>query len=266
MENQKFPAEFASDDFPSSPLSNSSPHAGHFDSDDFPSSPLGSSGWPEPSEHNFPSSAIGKLPPELRNLIYEQCFSNKPGVVALRRRLDTVPRTRRDRLALLQSCRTIRKECSQLFYASSTFQIGHSFKGGPAVLLGRFVNTIGSTSAASLRHIVLQTDTISTEIWHRAYRTKTKNLILDARQQSHALPACLIEVRLKFWWYDERRDSGYTATLRIRGGAVEWDGVLGAIAQTVTAQDCWQDKRRFQEVQTSLSQCQKDTQGLLLPP
>ncbi|KAK0276105.1 hypothetical protein LTR91_017138 [Friedmanniomyces endolithicus] len=146
------------------------------------------------------SSPLRKLPPELRNCIYELTFTNPPIELTWTTDYDGVPRAephsnRRLGLALTATCKQIKAECGQgMFFANNDFIIfcprGNSGPSrddtGYADIIRRFIATIGFDNALAARTLSLN----QARIHHRLFEPAIEQLY----------PLCrAIRLPLKIW-------------------------------------------------------------------
>lgn len=109
------------------------------------------------------ASPFGKLPPELRNRIYELSFSQSPRTLVLRDnskgRSSTTDRQRKKPKksaafpALIQICRAIRQESTQLYYANVRLDFHAEGATQARALFARFRKSIGKPNASALRTV-----------------------------------------------------------------------------------------------------------------
>ena len=107
-------------------------------------------------------SPFSRLPPELRNRIYERAmqhenplyitiFSNQQGLTQPNWQKVPYP------LALASTCNALHKECLQLFYGINVVEIKGYGRHPPYELFNRFSKSIGEQSTEALRSVVLDT-------------------------------------------------------------------------------------------------------------
>ncbi|KAK1825160.1 hypothetical protein LTR12_000449 [Friedmanniomyces endolithicus] len=114
------------------------------------------------------SSPLLKLPPELRNYIYELTFTNPPIELTWTTHDGSVPRpephsNRRLGLALTATCKQVKQECGRMLYADNDFVIscrlgksGYSkYDTGYADIVRRFIATVGFGNALAVRTLTL---------------------------------------------------------------------------------------------------------------
>lgn len=106
-------------------------------------------------------SPLAKLPPELRNLIYEYALTaDRPYSISVRS-ASLVPKSHRDRgvLSLTHTCKTIRTESTPLFYALNEFVYRSSdafrYEGWLFPQLLDFRRAIGEVNALAIRTVTI---------------------------------------------------------------------------------------------------------------
>lgn len=88
-------------------------------------------------------SILGKLPPELRVMVYELALTNpNPVVMGFRRRVE---RSKSNMLALTATCKLIRAESLPIFYQKNEFVFLHAGK--------KWMSKIGKHYAKSIRNV-----------------------------------------------------------------------------------------------------------------
>ena len=108
-------------------------------------------------------SPLAKLPPELRNRIYDFTLTCDSPIKIL---CTTNPETRRLRayspiaarnhpLALTETCKQLHEECTQLFYAVNIFVFPASREENSLRFLDCFITTIGQKNALVLRSVLV---------------------------------------------------------------------------------------------------------------
>ena len=106
-------------------------------------------------------SPLSTLPPEIRNDIYVMALSQDSPItlVHLRRkgwkRLEE-PSTKPNILALTKTCKNVRRECTQIFYAVNTFALRVANVDEIEQLLRLFRLHIGTTNDSALRSVVIE--------------------------------------------------------------------------------------------------------------
>ncbi|EME78977.1 uncharacterized protein MYCFIDRAFT_79889 [Pseudocercospora fijiensis CIRAD86] len=121
-------------------------------------------------------SPMGKLPPELRNKIYELVLV-KSRPIYVKSCLETDPNravictsnSERPELALLRTCKQIQQEATSILYHDNVFTFT-SQNGDSALAFENFIKLIGSSSAASLRSCRVEGGST------RLFPTKCENL------------------------------------------------------------------------------------------
>ena len=117
------------------------------------------------SELTMKHSPFSKLSPELRNRIYEYALkSDKPFDITTTAPCGK-PRNKMsyiqgNPLALATTCRVIKNECTQLFYANNTFKVTGDDTDHVFELLDKFCTTIGQANVDALGMIVLDIGTL----------------------------------------------------------------------------------------------------------
>ena len=117
-------------------------------------------------------SRLLRLPAEVRNYIYELVFKQTQPIVlgrVFKKGLFADWRLLKDQsasnaiLALPKTCKALRSECSQIFYAINAFifQLSHSSGRYSGKVLEDFYNQIGGINASALRTVVVDVQRFS---------------------------------------------------------------------------------------------------------
>lgn len=121
-------------------------------------------------------SPLGRLPPELRNIIYYDVLTSKGPIVSAIRNIRGARRAaRRDRdivlgksLGLLLTCRVIYSEALPVFYGANDFQLLAQPHSAPKALRSLTRNTTTKRNLQMLKHLTLnlghlfgQSDTVN---------------------------------------------------------------------------------------------------------
>ncbi|KAK4550142.1 hypothetical protein LTR36_003109 [Oleoguttula mirabilis] len=116
-------------------------------------------------------SPLCRLPPELRNIIYELVFpSQQPFVIFLctsRGLTQDSATLQPNPLGLALTCKLTYKECRQLFYVSNRFilQRGAGSSARGANILRLFRNKIGAPNSDALRSVTIDVGTRNSRSW-----------------------------------------------------------------------------------------------------
>ena len=156
-------------------------------------------------------SPLGKLPPELRNCLYELYLVHPTtsNVVNIGEEGDqftlTTTSTKFTNVALTQTCRLIRQESVQILYAGTIFRIPQQSYDPPSnpfgIVLGYF-DYLGDANAALVRHVHIKGH--PTEARRATYRnfgndvvsTRFSDAMLGADQICSMAPNCIVKVEI----------------------------------------------------------------------
>jgi hypothetical protein len=157
---------------------------------------------------NMDASPLSRLPAEIRNIIYELVLedpeetvlgpadSQKPGrklklALAQRRALDSTAN-------LTRTCKAVRKETVELFYAIKYFCIVLPFSDALRLrtLLNDFFDTIGPRNAAALRSLAIDINSVPTSHFHGTMTTSLLQLSWEVQRQR--IPECNLDLDFTF--------------------------------------------------------------------
>ena len=142
-------------------------------------------------------SPLNQLPAELLNHIFELAFQWQDPVV-LKYNTSTYPPSSRDNKiknprSLIQTCKTIRAEFSELFYATNTFIFLVHFPEHFVPATKTFFNEIGEDNSAALRNVIVRFP-------HRIYRRLGKFTLdvidktVRVRRLFKTKPSCALHI------------------------------------------------------------------------
>ena len=163
-------------------------------------------------------SPFGKLPPELRNRVYELVLANNEvfeitttafGPDFARPR-STPQYVKMHPVAMTVTCKKMRAECTQLFYSGNTFSF--SFTADPCYhgpqnhskrelwIFSRFRKAIGTLNAAALRSIIIKFPEVSIYNGVDAQQTAARmhTTIKVLRSSGFKIPHCVVKATLKY--------------------------------------------------------------------
>ncbi|KAK5124311.1 hypothetical protein LTR85_002014 [Meristemomyces frigidus] len=154
------------------------------------------------------NSPLARLPPELRNDIYELALTHdRPYIIPTEQR-------RRSGLSgrgLMRTCRTVRAETTLLFYASNdfVFKCDSYYSLGPkshkcVKEFQAFAGTIGEANAAALRSVSFSDESITCLV--EARRKAVIRLVLGAVKEANNLSRCNFAVTGYTSFFDDDFD------------------------------------------------------------
>lgn len=147
------------------------------------------------------TSPFSKLPPELRNRIYELALRHPQPFVIFRRQADSIRgavgsedgQGEGKSLSLLSTCKAVNMECAQLFYAVNDFTFMDRGAFGARDVRRRFRRTIGDDNAAALRSVSFDVGTSTTYMYRRGTMLLTRESIYDSVAEAEAHPDCTFQ-------------------------------------------------------------------------
>ena len=165
-------------------------------------------------------SPLARLPPEIRNQIYELALHQPKGCMIEARRSTSKPglqfklaywSTISDPTALTRTCKHIRRECVQMFYVINTFHV--FIKDGclTSDIGSQFFEGMGEANSAALREFVLN-------IPPQAENTlicnpyKFFHLLKDLRKLPESHPGCAIRIQISLSY---EQSCAHHATLNV---------------------------------------------------
>ena len=210
------------------------------------------------------NSPFARLPPELRDHIYDAALQFPENVVLSKERDRGVApdgKTSRIALNLLLTCRQIQEESVQRLYAVNTFSIVHN-QGDASCedILKQFVNGIGRTNAKALQSIRVSYTLTQGTIFSGQFRHHMKKV----RQIALRIPDCAIKIDLSF--FDIYKSILFQVqldlqTLDTKSDKDSWIGKLKtSVASSVEESEEVQESMRF--LKGHLRECRRDLERI----
>lgn len=140
-------------------------------------------------------SPLARLPPELRNKIYEIALTQEKPVARFHPYISRARDHCTHRLALTRTCKQIHAESSQLFYSCNTFKlIAQSSDGKALTCLDSLVSRLGEANTAAMRRLQ-----INLFMPHRNLSSLRSILgvVREIRDRRGLMAECWIELRFR---------------------------------------------------------------------
>ncbi|KAK4550180.1 hypothetical protein LTR36_003147 [Oleoguttula mirabilis] len=192
------------------------------------------------------NSPLARLPPELRNRIYELALkSDRPFTLVFKHMLGQEPSAQqRHPTGLARTCKALRKEATQLFYAINAFEIqtdeSPDYISTTCCYLVRnvraFVDMIGASNACALRSITLGPPCVIHYCdWYAEHRWLLQR-VLEEMQGGRLLDlhACDVRVRMEIECAMDG-SSDFTVEVDMRALGRSWDRIEGLLQQGLQA-------------------------------
>ena len=208
------------------------------------------------------NSHLARLPPELRDHIYDAALQSRETILLGSKKTQEVILPSTDwttpiAISLLLACRQIQEEATKRLYGSNTFSIVHN-QGDVSCEdnLQRFLTRIGGTNAKSLRSMRVSYTLTQGTIFNGEFR----HHMMKLRRAVLQIPDCAVKVDLSF--IDIYKSLLITVRLDLQnlGGEDDNDRWIGkfetSVASSMEESVEVQDSMRF--LRSHLRECRRD--------
>ena len=196
-------------------------------------------------------SPLVKLPPEIRNNIYELVLkqtqlvvleaTSKNGVFADWRLAEDSP-MESEMLALTKTCHHVHDESKQLFFAINTFELrlGHSTRQSYDYSFEDFCMQIGEVNASALRSVVIDVERFASRhvlpsFFGEGQLSHTLSAIIGVVQRELQMLHKTCSVHLKFGIISHRT---YHAVLNLQELSMSWETAVDKLRREVVTAQC----------------------------
>lgn len=215
------------------------------------------------AKRKMDDSPFAKLPPELRDHIYDAAlrFSDDVVLSELRREggsgLYSESDTKQVSLGILLLCQQITKEATKRLYAINTFAVvQNKVDASCDEVLSKFIHSIGKTNAESLQSIRVSYTLTQGTIFNGQFRSHLRRL----RDVVRRIPHCLMKVDLSFFDIYKTILLQVPLNLQILNTLGTGDAWIGKFETSVTASE--EESPEVQEsivfLKRHLRDCRKD--------